>query len=243
MSVSRKSFAQVLDRIADEYDMTTADLWGKIGDLVTPTSPFASRSAKELAEEKGIDITKIKGSGNLKKITSDDIRLALGEPVKNKTPTEWSSKQSEKLAKEHNLKASDFPGNKRTGRKWKNAKHPTISIADVKLKCGLSTPKKKSLYASTAAKTLAKENNLKAKDLTGSGKAGKITKKDIEKYIKDSKVEDSESEDNNSESEDESKEPTVAEDNDEENNSEHNDEESEEEEEDSEEEEESEEEV
>lgn len=183
MSISRKEFISVIDRIASENGLTSDSIWSQIGDLVKPSSPFASKAAKELAQEKNIDTNKIKGTGNLGKITSDDIRKFLGKPVKNKQPTQWSSKAAKKLAEENSLTVDDFPIDKRTGRKWKNGT-VTISVDDVKLKAGLSSPKKKSPYASKAAKVLAKENGIKAKDLDGTGKGDKITKKDILKYLK-----------------------------------------------------------
>jgi len=141
MSVSRKEFNTVIDRIASENGLTSDSIWSQIGDLVKPSSPFASKAAKELAQEKNIDTNKIKGTGNLGKITSDDIRQFLGQPTKNKQPTQWSSKAAKKLAEENNLTQEDFPIDKRTGRKWKNGT-VTISVDDVKLKAGLSSPKK-----------------------------------------------------------------------------------------------------
>lgn len=186
MSISRKEFLTIVNRIASENGLESNTIWSQIGDLVKPSSPYASKTAKELAIEHNIDSNDIKGSGNLGKITSDDIRLFIGKPVKNKEPTQWSSKAAEKLAIENNLTYKDFPMKKRTGRTWKDGTI-TISVKDVKIKVGLSTPKISSPYASKAAKKLAKENGLSSSDIVGSGKDDKITKSDILKFLKENK--------------------------------------------------------
>lgn len=186
MSISRKEFLVIINRIATENGIEADTIWSQIGDLVKNSSPYASKAAKELAIENNIDSTKIKGTGSLGKITSDDIRLFIGKPVKNKEPTQWSSKSAEKLAIENNLTEKDFPMKKRTGRIWKDGT-VTISVEDVKIKVGLSTPKKKSPYASKTAKKLAKDNGISSSDIVGSGKDDKITKADILKFIKENK--------------------------------------------------------
>lgn len=189
MAITRKAFNEALAKIASENGLSEDLLQKQISSIVPQPSPFASKSAKTLASENDIKPSDIKGSGKLGKITSDDIRKYIGEPVKNKSPTEWSSKTAETLASENDLTPSDFPVKGRTGRTWKNGT-VTISVTDVKNKLGLSTTPKKSPFASKAAKKLAKDNKIKSSEIDGTGKDGKITKSDIESYLKNNQDED-----------------------------------------------------
>ena len=42
----------------------------------------ATPAAKKLAKAKGVDLSKVKGSGNFGRITPDDVLVAAGEPPK-----------------------------------------------------------------------------------------------------------------------------------------------------------------
>lgn len=43
----------------------------------------ATPSAKRLASENGLDLTKIKGTGNFGRVTEDDVLIALGKKPKS----------------------------------------------------------------------------------------------------------------------------------------------------------------
>ena len=186
MAITRKSFIQALNKIANDNDLSLSILQEQIKDIIPQSSPFASRSAKTLALKHNVQIASIHGTGKMGKITSDDIRKIIGEG-----PSEWSSKQAEKLAKEHSFSPKDFP--KRSGRVLKDGTI-TISVNDVKKKLGENN------FASKMAKRFAEEKGVLDKKITGSGKDNKITKKDIQRFIENKKQfsSDNDSSDNDS---------------------------------------------
>lgn len=208
MSITKATLNEILKRIAEENSIKLSIIQNQISDIVQPDSPFASKAAKEYAEEKKVNIDEIEGSGKNGKISVDDIRLFLGEePKHKKSPSQWSSKAAKDLAHENSLSSKDFPKSSRTGRVWKDGT-VTISIEDVKTKLGISSPKKSpSKWSSKKAKELAEEYKLSSDDIKGTGKDNRITKSDVEKYIRKMKVEsESESEaESEAESEDDAK--------------------------------------
>lgn len=183
MSISKKDFNKVINLISEKHNINSDDLWSSVSTIVKPSSPFSSKNAKNMAKENNLNPSQIKGTGKNGKITVDDIRLLIGESPKSKKPTEWSSTRASELASENNLSVEDFPIDKRTGRVWKDGTK-TISVQDVKDKIGIKP--KSSPFSSKVAKKLATEHNINVSDLIGTGKDGKITKKDIQNHLNSS---------------------------------------------------------
>jgi len=192
MSISKKTIDQLFARLAEEYNIEVEDIWSKVGDIIPIGSPFSSKAAKELASENNLSPDDLKGTGTSGKINISDVKKHLGIKVPVRTPSEFSSKAAKELASEHNLSPDDFSNEERTGRVWKNGTI-SISISDVKLKAGVSTPKKNSKWSSKKAKELASENDLSPDDLQGTGTDGKITLSDVKMAVEE-KENDSESE-------------------------------------------------
>jgi len=165
---------------------------------VKKTSVFASKSAEEFVEAHNLTVPEdFKGTGNNGKITVKDLK-ALAEGVKK--PKANVSPSAAQYARDNNINLDTVKGSGADGKillkdlkvaspeeKPKSPKSPKSPVSKVKLSPG-------------AAK-LAKKNEIQESDLegvTGTGKDGVITKKDLELWID----EDSDS-DSDSDSEDE----------------------------------------
>jgi pyruvate/2-oxoglutarate dehydrogenase complex dihydrolipoamide acyltransferase (E2) component len=184
MSISRKDFKKVINLISEKHNIDSDDLWANISSIVKPSSPFSSKYAKNMANEKDIKPSQINGTGKDGKITVDDIRIFIGESPKSKKPTQWSSIRASELASLYSLNVEDFPEKERTGRIWKDGTK-TISIHDVKKKADIQVSPKVSVFSSKIARKLAKDNNIDVTKIKGTGKDGKITKNDIQAYLND----------------------------------------------------------
>lgn len=184
----------MLELIAKTHDLDLDGLY-KLTKVKKP-SAFASDKAKMIADKANLKPGDIPHEGA--KITADDVRRKLGEPVKTKKPSAFASVAAKKLAAENNLTEKDFKDKDRTGRARKSGEK-TIRLEDIKIKLGLSSPR--TPWASPQAKELAKKRGVKASAIRKEmGIEGKIKKSEIEAYLL--KIDDSSS---SSESENEEK--------------------------------------
>jgi pyruvate/2-oxoglutarate dehydrogenase complex dihydrolipoamide acyltransferase (E2) component len=158
-------------------------------------SPFSSSAAKELFKEYKLVMSDVKPTGKNSKITADDVRRGAGKPVKTKEENLFASKNAKDLAESKGWTQKDFKNTEKSGKPRKSGAI-TITLKDVKNKAGiLNSPKKNSAFSSPTAEKFAKDNKLKSKDINGTGKNGKITKKDIQNFINsvdESEVDESE---------------------------------------------------
>jgi pyruvate/2-oxoglutarate dehydrogenase complex dihydrolipoamide acyltransferase (E2) component len=197
MSISQKQANEMIIEISAKTGIDLETLYGIVGNIVKKPNSFASKSAEEYAKTHKIDVFKVKGTSKSGRISMDDLRSYLGQPVTKSPSSLWASKTAKELAEEHGLSENSFGPKDRSGKKRKSGEN-TITLQDVKKKAGLESPKIKSPWASPQAKEFAKKKGVKAKDLFGSGKSGKITKTDIQKYLNNQKTDCSDSSDSES---------------------------------------------
>lgn len=203
MSFTTKKVQSALEKISKEFKIPLEDIHECIGDIIPPPSPWASAKAKELGLKTKVNPYKVKATGKGGKITLNDLRSFLGEENPKK-PSAFASKQAKDLAKENDLSEDDFSDDERTGNPRKSGEI-TITLNDVRNKLGIKVEKKpKSPFASPKTKQFAEENDIDPTKIEGSGKDGRITKKDIETYMKTLEEEDEEEESEEND-EDESK--------------------------------------
>lgn len=195
MSLTQKKANELLIKISSETGTDLDVLYKIAGDLIKKPTPFASSKASDLAKEREIDFSKIKGSKN-GRITIDDIRTYLGEEVSNKKPSLFASKGARLLAEENDLTEKDFTPKLRTGRKRKDGRS-TITIENVNAKIG--KVKTTSPYASPQARKDANNAGLSPSSIKGTGKKGKITKSDVKKHLNSSSEASSSSDSSDSE--------------------------------------------
>ncbi len=186
MSITQQKFKEIMDVIAKENKLSKDTLFSQIADLYQPSSPWGSKSAKDLATDKKVVISSITGTGKEGKILLADVQKAVGMNVVKKISLHpFVSQKARDLAKEHgltkNTKAS-FPMNSRTGINKKNGKQEKITLSDVRKVAELGKDNKIVLFASKEANALALKYKIDPVKINGTGKSGKIKKSDIENY-------------------------------------------------------------
>lgn len=142
MSVKIGDARAALVKIAKEFDLDLKKVQNLVKDEIPLAPVFASKTARELAKEKGLKASKIKATGKNGKITVDDVRIAAGEEPKKKVENLFASTAGKKLAEEHGLTQDNFEESEKTGNPRKSGSI-TITIEDVKLKAGLISERKK----------------------------------------------------------------------------------------------------
>lgn len=172
---------------------------------VKKTSVFASKSAEEFVEAHSLTIPEdFKGTGNNGKITVKDLK-ALAEGVKK--PKANVSPSAAQYARDNNIDLATIKGSGTDGKillKDLKAASPEEKPKSPKTPKSPKSPVSKVKLSPGAAK-LAKKNEIQETDLegvTGTGKDGIITKKDLELWIDDDS-DDSDDSDSDSESDEE----------------------------------------
>lgn len=145
----------------------------------TPDAPEADSSvkaspvARRMAEDKGIDLAAIAGSGPKGRIVADDVRAAVAQREKPQAPTTArvnASPKAKRLAEEQNLDLTQITGTGVEGM---------ITTDDVQQAMATTTSSAR-VNASPKAKRLADEHDLDLSEITGTGIDGMIVTADLQ---------------------------------------------------------------
>jgi len=142
------------------------------------------------------DSPEVRGTGPNGKVKMDDVRRALGEETKTRTPDEFASNSAKELAETYSFTAKDFTEDLRSGSATKaplaSGLRKRISVLDVRnlaVAKGLADDTETSkLYSSPGVAKLASENGLSPSDFAIKGR--EIKKDDVKALIAKMKTED-----------------------------------------------------
>lgn len=131
----------------------------------------------------------VRGSGPNGKVKMDDVRRALGEETKSKTPDEFASTSARELADGYGFDSNDFTEDLRSGSATKaplaSGLRKRITIQDVRslaVANGLADETESAkLFSSPGVAKLAKEAGLSPKDFDIKGR--EIKREDVKDLI------------------------------------------------------------
>jgi hypothetical protein len=136
----------------------------------------------------------VHGSGPNGKVKMDDVRRALGEDTKTRTPDEFASNSARELAEQYDFTSKDFSEEFRNGSSTKtplaSGLRNRISIIDVRnlaVSKGLATDDESSkLFSSPGVAKMAQENGLSPNDFDIKGRT--IKREDVKALISNAVV-------------------------------------------------------
>lgn len=151
---------------------------------------FTNKFTEGLYEDnKDNFVNELRGTGSDGKVTADDVRRAMGEETKSRTPDEFASTSARELADSYGFTSDDFDDNLRHGSKTKaplaSGHSNRINIDDVRaLAVSRGVAKDtdvNGLFSSPGVAKFARENNLSPSDFDI--KDRKIKREDVKELL------------------------------------------------------------